>query len=299
MDDITKHRTITAGSRGSRLAVIQSGYVMRKLEEAFPGVTTELITFTTTGDRILDRPLDQIGGKGLFVRELDEALVSGKVDMTVHSLKDLPQQIPDEIPVCAYTVREDPRDVLILPEGCDVPDLSRPIGTTSLRRSLQIRKLYPGASTESVRGNVETRLRKLDEGNYSALILAAAGIRRLGLEHRISRYFEPDEMIPASGQGIMAVQARAGDEELIGMLRSAVNDIGAEQCAAAERAFIRTIGAGCGSPDTAYSYIEDGQIHISGFRYDASQGKMIYETITGDCSDAESLGTELARILLR
>lgn len=289
-------RRIRVGSRGSRLAVIQAEIVMRQMEEIFPDVSTELVTFTTTGDRIQDRPLDRIGGKGLFVRELDEALASGEVDMTVHSLKDLPQELPEGLPIAAYSVREDPRDVLILPEGRDEPDLSLPIGTSSMRRSIQIRELYRDAVTAPVRGNVETRLRKLDEGQYSALVMAAAGIKRIGLEHRISRSFEPVEMLPAACQGIMAVQIREGDTDLAEMLRTSVNDADAECCAVAERAYIREIGADCGSPDTVYAYIVDGLLQIFGFRYDAEYGA-IKDAIAGYPEEAETLGRTLARRL--
>lgn len=296
---IGEKRIIRVGSRASRLAVIQSEIIMRRIEAAFPDVSTELITMKTTGDKILDRTLDQIGGKGLFVKELDEALLSGVCDITVHSLKDLPQQTDERIPICAFSEREDARDVLVLPEGRHELDMSLPVGTSSLRRSLQIKELYPGVETMPVRGNVETRLRKLDEGQYSGLIMAAAGLKRLGLEHRISRYFEPNEMLPASCQGILGIQARVEDSEITEKILPAVTCRESELSAAAERAFVRTIGADCGSPDTAYAWIYDGAMHITGLRYDADAGIIIKERISGVAVDAEKLGTELAERLLR
>ena len=203
---------IRIGSRESRLAVIQSEIVQRWLEEHVSDAEVSLITMKTTGDIILDRPLAQVGGKGLFVKELDRALMDGRTDLSVHSLKDLPMEVSEELPVVAYSRREDERDALILPEGTDEIDFSKPIGTSSLRRVLQLKRLYPEASFESVRGNLVTRLRKLEEGKYSALILAAAGVKRMGLEHRIRRYFTVDEVIPAAGQGILAVQGRRGQD---------------------------------------------------------------------------------------
>ena len=292
------NRKIVVASRASRLAVIQSELVMKEISAAFPEIELSLVTMKTTGDRIQDKTLDQIGGKGLFVKELDQALLSGDADITVHSLKDMPMYVPEEIPLAAYSVREDPRDVLILPKGVTEIDKSLPVGTSSLRRSLQIRRLYPGVTTAPVRGNVETRLRKLDEGQYSSLIMAAAGIKRLGLDHRISRTFEPEEFIPASCQGILGIQARAADTELIRTVLPAISCRESELSASAERAFIRTIGADCGSPDTAFSWAEDGKLFIIGFRYDAENDRIIRDRLSGDPEDACSLGRELAERLM-
>jgi hydroxymethylbilane synthase len=291
-------KKIVVGSRASRLAVIQSELVMKEIGSAFPEAELSLVTMKTTGDKILDKTLDQIGGKGLFVKELDEALRRGEADLTVHSLKDLPMDVPEDIPLAAFSVREDPRDVLILPEGKAELDMALPVGTSSKRRALQIKELYPGAVTAPVRGNVETRLRKLDEGQYSALVMAAAGIRRLGLEHRISRTFEPDELVPASCQGIMGMQARADDGYLMDTVLPAINCRESELSAAAERSFVRTIGADCGSADTSFSWVEDGKMYIIGLRYDAENGRIIRDRITGDPENAAELGRELAERLL-
>ena len=287
---------IRVGSRASRLAVIQSEIVMRQIEEACPGVRTELVTMNTTGDKILDKTLDRIGGKGLFVKELDEALRAGEVDITVHSMKDLPGVIPEDLPLSAFSHREDPRDVLVLPAGKTEIDMSLPVGTSSLRRSLQIKELIPGVTTAPVRGNVETRLRKLDEGQYSALVLAAAGLKRLGLEDRISRYFSPEEMIPAACQGVLGIQTRSGkDAELV----QRINDNNSGSCAIAERAYVKAIGADCGSPDTAFAQIDGEQMIIMGLRYDPVSKIVVKDSICGPVSDAEALGRELADRMTR
>lgn len=287
---------IRVGSRASRLAVLQSEIVMRQIEEVCPDIKTELVTMKTTGDKILDKTLDQIGGKGLFVKELDEALRAGEVDITVHSLKDLPGVIPEDLPLSAFSHREDPRDVLVLPAGKTEIDMSLPVGTSSLRRSLQIKELIPGVTTAPIRGNVETRLRKLDEGQYSALVLAAAGLKRLGLEDRINRYFSPEEMIPAACQGILGIQTRTGaDAALI----ERINDYDSERCALAERTYVKAIGADCGSPDTAFAQIKGDQMMIMGLRYDPERQIVARDSLCGAASEAETLGRELADRMMR
>ena len=203
-------RCIEIGSRESRLAVIQTRLVADYIENTLPEAEVRLLTMKTTGDRILDRPLEAVGGKGLFVKELDRALLEGRTELSVHSLKDLPMELPPELPILGFSRREDPRDVLVLPAGKTHWDRSKPLGCSSKRRILQLQRLYPEVEAALVRGNVQTRLRKLDEGQYGALVLAAAGLKRLGLEDRISRYFSTEEMVPAAGQGILAIQGRAG-----------------------------------------------------------------------------------------
>lgn len=187
----TKKSKIIIGSRESKLAVLQSEMVRDYIKEKNPEMEVEILTMKTTGDIILDRTLDKVGGKGLFVKELDKALMDGRSILSVHSLKDMPMEVPEELPLLAFSRREDPRDVLVLPEGVSELDKSKPLGCSSLRRTLQLKKLYPDMEVKSIRGNLQTRLRKLDEGQYSALILAAAGLKRLGLESRINRYLQP------------------------------------------------------------------------------------------------------------
>lgn len=284
-------KKIRIGSRESRLAVIQSEMVMEYLKEKFPEGDISILTMKTTGDKILDRTLDKIGGKGLFVKELDMALMEKRSDISVHSLKDMPMEVPRELPVLAYSKREDPRDVLVLPKGKTEIDFSKPIGCSSLRRILQLQSLYPHAKFESIRGNVQTRLRKLDEGLYSATILAAAGLKRLGLEERISRYFSVEEMLPAAGQGILAVQGRAGEDY---SWLSDYQDEDAKDAALAERGFVKRLDGGCTSPVAAYARIQGEKLILTGLYY--SESKKIYKkkTVTGDRKLASEIGIKLA-----
>ncbi|MGI6028108.1 MAG: hydroxymethylbilane synthase [Candidatus Heteroscillospira sp.] len=279
------------GSRESRLAVIQSEILIDSIKNSFPDIETELITMKTTGDKILDKTLDKIGGKGLFVKELDAALISGRVDFTVHSCKDLPMEENPELPIAAFSAREDARDALVLPEGAAELDLSKPIGCSSLRRRLQLMKLYPQARIEPVRGNVQTRLRKLDSGEFSALVLAAAGLKRLGLQERISRYFTTDEILPAAGQGILAVQCRAGEstEYLAGFA-----DENGAACALAERAYVRKLDGGCSSPIAAHAVVEGGILHLR-----AMDARGVFGEITGNKADAAALGEALGERMLK
>lgn len=285
---------ICVGSRESRLAVIQSQMVIDYIREHHPQTETELLTMKTTGDLILDRTLDQVGGKGLFVRELDRALLEGRSDLSVHSLKDMPMEVPKELPLIAFSKREDPRDVLVLPKGADSWDRSRPVGCSSLRRMLQLAQLYPEVTFQTVRGNVLTRLRKLDEGEYGALILAAAGLKRLGLEQRISRYFEPEEMIPAAGQGILAIQGRKHEDY---SCLEGFGDRDAACAAKAERAFVTELNGGCSSPVAAHAIVEGEKIRLLGLYYDDKTKGWLKGSGEADVDEAEKLGKGLAQQL--
>ena len=282
------------GSRESRLAVIQSRMVMEAIAKAEPAAELELVTMKTTGDKILDKTLDKIGGKGLFVRELDQALREEKVDFTVHSLKDMPMEVPEDLPLAAFSSREDPRDVLVLPEGTTEIDRSKPIGCSSRRRQLQLKKLFPDMAIEPVRGNVQTRLAKLEAGQFSALVLAAAGLKRLGLEERISRYFSVEEILPAAGQGILVVQTRKGMNT--DCLRL-VQDKESACCARAERAFVRALNGGCSSPVAAHAVVEGALLTLTGFYVSADERIQRKGSIRGSAADAEMLGKTLARQL--
>ena len=282
------------GSRESRLAVIQSRMVMEAIAKAEPAAELELVTMKTTGDKILDKTLDKIGGKGLFVRELDQALREGKVDFTVHSLKDMPMEVPEDLPLAAFSSREDPRDVLVLPEGVTELDPSKPIGCSSRRRQLQLKKLFPEMRIEPVRGNVQTRLAKLDAGQFSALVLAAAGLKRLGLTNRISRYFESEEILPAAGQGILVVQTRKGMNT--DCLRL-VHDEKTACCAKAERAFVRELNGGCSSPVAAHATVDGETLTLTGFYVSPDETIQRKGSIRGSVPDAETLGRTLARLL--
>lgn len=279
------------GSRESRLAVRQSEMLMESIRANFPEIEPELITMKTTGDKILDKTLDKIGGKGLFVKELDAALLSGRVDVTVHSCKDLPMEENPELPLAAFSAREDPRDVLVLPADVKEMDLTKPIGCSSLRRQLQLKRLYPGARIEPVRGNVQTRLSKLDAGQYSALVLAAAGLRRLGLTERINRYFSTEEILPAAGQGILAVQCRAGENTYY---LSAFDDPVGRACALAERAFVKALDGGCTSPVAAHAVVDGEKLYLRGMDAFGNFG-----SITGDRAEAAHLGEELGVRMLK
>lgn len=287
-------RKIVIGSRDSRLAVVQSEMVRDFILEKHPDMEVEILTMKTTGDKILDRTLDKIGGKGLFVKELDKALLDKRSNLSVHSLKDMPMETPEELPLVAFSRREDARDVLVLPEGETELNPEKPLGCSSLRRILQLKELYPDMECKSVRGNVQTRLRKLEEGQYSALVLAAAGLKRLGLSHRISRYFEPEEMIPAAGQGIMAVQGRAGED--ISFLEG-FQDADAACAALAERAFVKYLDGGCSSPVAAHAVVEEGTLTLLGLYYEEETGNYQKGRIAGKTAEAESLGIALAKRL--
>lgn len=282
---------ITIGSRDSKLAVVQSEMVMAFLREAHPDAEVSLATFKTTGDKILDRRLDQIGGKGLFVKELDAALRAGECDYTVHSCKDLPMEVPDDLPLVCFSAREDPRDVLVFPQGASEPDWSLPIGTSSRRREVQLRALFPQATFASVRGNLQTRLRKLDEGGYGALVLAAAGLKRMGLEGRIGRYLEPEEVIPSAAQGVLAVQGRRDADPT---LFAGFADPTVAVAVTAERAFVSRLDGGCSSPIAAHARVNGDSIELLGLYYDEETQTARRGGVKGAVSDAVVLACSLA-----
>lgn len=285
---------IRIGSRESRLAVIQTMQVVEYIKEHHPRLRPELITMETTGDRRLDVTLDKIGGKGLFVKELDLALLDGRIDLAVHSLKDMPMEESERIPVIGYSKREDVRDVLVLPAGGKEWNGRGVIGCSSFRRRIQGERLYPEAQFQSIRGNVQTRLEKLDRGEYDALILAAAGLIRLGLRHRICRYFSVDEILPAAGQGILALQGRGGAD--YGFLKGYVNTE-AGYIARGERAFVRYLDGGCSSPVAAYGQAAEGEFLLRGLYYIEEEGTYKIGASKGRIEDAEQIGISLAKEL--
>ena len=282
------------GSRDSALAVLQSEMVRNWLVKKNPDMDVEILTMKTTGDLILDRTLDKIGGKGLFVKELDRALLDGRSHISVHSLKDMPMEVSEELPLLAFSQREDARDVLVLPRGVSELDKKKPLGCSSLRRTLQLKELYPDMEVKSIRGNLQTRLRKLDAGEYSGLILAAAGLKRLGLEERICRYFTPDEIIPAAGQGILAVQGCRG---LDYSCLAGYCDENAWICGNAERAYVRFLNGGCSSPVAAFAQTDGESIHIRGLYYNEEDATWRRGNIRGSAKDGEALGIALAKEL--
>jgi len=284
---------IVVGSRESRLAVVQSMTVVDFLRARHPGTDVALLTMKTTGDKILDRTLDKVGGKGLFVKELDVALREHRADITVHSLKDMPMEVAEDLPILCCSRRQDPRDALVLRSGIEMrPNLI--IGSSSLRRAIQLKTLFPDCEIRPVRGNLQTRLRKLDEGQFDALVLAAAGLMRLGLEARISRYFSVEEIIPAAGQGILAVQGRADFDRT---LLEGFADADAWCAATAERAFVRQLDGGCTSPVCAHAALDGESIHLTGLYYEVSDGSWRKGSVDGPREAAERLGIELAQAL--
>ncbi len=274
-------QVIKIGTRESRLAVVQAEVVASYIHRFCEGKEPQLVKMKTTGDKILDRTLYKVGGKGLFVKELDRSLREGSTDISVHSLKDVPMEVSRDLPLLGVSAREDARDVLVLPFGFTELNPALPLGTSSPRRMIQLGRLFPQMEIKSVRGNVQTRLAKLDGGEYSGLVLAAAGLKRLGLEGRISRYFTVEEMVPAAGQGMLAIQGREGEDYryLEGFF-----DEKAACCARAERSFVRALDGGCSSPIAAYAKI-------------TSAGSREYRTasVAGRKQEAQRLGEELAR----
>lgn len=287
------NKVFRIGSRESALAVAQAQYLIDHIRQNCPMITPELVTMKTTGDRILDRTLDKVGGKGLFVKELEQALLDGRIDACVHSLKDVPMDVSEKLPILGFSKRDDARDVLVLPKGETTWDQNKPVGTSSARRSMQLQKLYPEIMILPVRGNVQTRLKKLDDGEFGALILASAGLKRLGLEDRITRYFTPEELLPAAGQGILAVQGRAGEDY---SFLNGFFDADSRVAAEAERAFVRELDGGCSSPIAAYAKVNGEQLILYGF-CDTYDGSYACERASGSRHQAEQTGIGLARYM--
>ena len=298
------------GTRGSALALWQARSVASALEAI--GVTVEMVTISTHGDRRQDVPLAAIGGKGVFVKEIHDALLRGEIDLAVHSAKDMAATSPEGVVVSAVLPREDPRDAIVLPghveqEGrAPAPEPPAPsitfgrgtvIGTGSPRRIAQLQRLYPSARFESIRGNVDTRLRKLDAGEVDALVLACAGLRRLGLESRITAPLDPGACVPAPGQGTIAVETRRDDLRAIELLE-ALNDPDARTTLAAEQAVVRELGGGCQLPLGAFAELKEaGRLSIRAVAASLTATMIIEAEITADSDDPVGAGTHLARQL--
>lgn len=294
-----KKRKVVVGSRESKLAIMQTQLVIDEISKNHPELEIELVTMKTTGDIILDKNLDKIGGKGLFVKELDKALMEKRVDITVHSLKDMPMEVSSELPLLAFFKRENPFDTLVLLKGENAEniDLTKPIGSSSARRNIQLEELFPGFIKKPVRGNVITRLEKLDSGEFGSLILAHAGLKRLGLENRITKTFTPEEMIPAAGQGILVVQGRAGEDY---SYLECIDDKKSRMEAEAERAFVTRLDGGCSAPIGAYAKIlEDDFMEIYGLYADEKTGKYKKGYSKSKVKDGVKMAVELADKLKR
>lgn len=298
MTSLLAPRRLTIATRESALAMWQAEHVRARLTSRYPGTAVDLLGVTTQGDRATDRSLAAIGGKGLFIKELENALREGRADIAVHSLKDVPMDVPDGFVLAAIAAREDPRDAFVstrfdalssLPPGAVV-------GTSSLRREAQLREHHPEVRIESLRGNVHTRLRKLDEGRYDAIILAAAGLKRLGLCTRIRALLDPDISLPAPGQGALAIECRADRVDLLHAL-APLADHGTTLATVAERAFSRALGGSCRTPLAAYAEWEEGRLWLRGLLAlrdgrEVLRGEM--ERVVGDAADAQALGVALA-----
>ena len=291
--------TLRIATRQSRLALWQAEHVAARLRAAHPHVPVVLVPMTTTGDRILDRPLAEVGGKGLFIKELELALAENRADIAVHSMKDVPSELPPGMALAAMLPRADPRDAFVSsqhPSFKALPQHAR-VGTSSLRRQCQLSFARPDLELTTLRGNVDTRLRKLQEGQYDAIILAAAGLIRLGLEQRITHYFDTQESVPAVGQGIIGIECREDDRtsrELVG----ALNDSISWQCIDAERAFALQLQGSCQSPIAGFARIEGDRLTLHGV-VGSPDGREVYRGVeVGAVSDARRIGTELADRLL-
>jgi hydroxymethylbilane synthase len=284
------------GTRKSKLALWQANFVKEKLEAL--GCKVELVPITTTGDKILDTPLAKIGGKGLFVKEIENALLAGEIDLAVHSLKDVPITIPEGLTLSAITEREEPYDVLISRNGEKLEELpsGAVVGTSSLRRQVQIKRRRRDLKVEILRGNVDTRLRKLKEGLYDAIVLAYAGVKRMGLSGEISQVLE--DFIPAVGQGSLAIETRAEDERVINFVK-VLNHQESWLRALCERAFLRELQGGCQVPIGAYAWIEGDRIKIKGFISDLEGERFLEGYEEGGLQEAEEVGKRLAQRLLR
>jgi len=289
------NKKIRIGSRGSALAVRQAEIVVEGVKESNPAIEFEIVTFTTTGDRIQDKSLDDIGGKGLFIKELEQALLNGDIDIAIHSYKDMPHEERADLPIVALSKRESPFDVLVLPDGNADLDGSKPVGSSSRRRTIQFNMLHPNITTKPIRGNVLTRLSKLDNGEYSALIIAQAGLNRLSLQNRISHVFTADEMIPSASQGILAVQGRQGEDYTY---LSQFHNRESEIVSRAERQYLKTLNGGCSSPVAAYARLYGNEILLMGM-YVCGTDNVEIGKISGDVDKAEFLGETLAKQLLK
>ncbi len=287
------------GTRGSKLALAQSEMVMTALEARHPGVVIEMLVITTKGDQILDRALSRIGDKGLFVTEIENALLDGRIDLAVHSSKDLPSVTPDGLVLGAFPHRADPRDVLISRHGLGLADLPHGarIGTSSLRRACQLHAFRDDFDVINLRGNVDTRLRKAETDEYDAIVLAAAGLDRLDLSAHITEHLTPDLMLPAVAQGALAIECRADDRETLDLI-AVLDDAPTHAAVLAERACLRRLEGGCQVPIAAYAEIAGDVLTIRGLVGTPDGMQIVRATEQGATEDAERIGTALAERLL-
>lgn len=296
---------IVIGTRGSALALWQAEWVKASLEKLSPGISIELNKIKTTGDKILDVPLAQVGGKGLFVKEIEEALLEGRADIAVHSMKDVPTEFPAGLHLAVICEREDPRDAFISAMRDGSPRIGRfdalpygaKVGTSSLRRSCQVLNKRPDLRIEQLRGNLNTRFRKLDEGLFDAIILAVAGVKRLGWENRITDILPHDLSLPAIGQGAVGIECRV-DDDFINSLIGPLNHHETSLCVRAERALLKRLEGGCQVPIAAHAKIQNNILAINALVGSVTGDRIVRHAIQGEPNDAESLGVKLAESLL-
>ena len=287
------------GTRGSKLALVQSEWVKKEMQSRYPELRVELVKIRTKGDKIIDAPLSKVGGKGLFVKEIEEALLKREVDLAVHSLKDVPAELHKGLQLSVYPKREDPRDALVSSLFRKVGDLPQgaSVGTSSLRRSAQLLHMRPDLRIAPLRGNVDTRLRKLDSGELQAIVLAAAGLQRLGLSDRITALLSPDSVLPAIGQGVLGLEVREDDQKVQNLI-SFLNDLETELAARAERAFLKELEGGCQVPLAGYARVEKGRLVLDGMVAELDGSVILKRKLSGEKDKPEDLGLALARHLI-
>ena len=290
---------LVIASRESALALWQARHIQSRLQALYPAMTVEILGMTTSGDQILDTPLALIGGKGLFVKELEQALADGRADLAVHSMKDVPMHLPDGFAMAAISEREDARDAFVSNDFARLEDLPADsvVGTSSLRRQSQLQAWLPHLMIEPLRGNLQTRLRKLDEGQYAAIILAAAGLKRLGLEARIRQLISTEHSIPAVGQGALGIEINAARQDLLQLL-APLNHAATAACVEAERGMSRALAGSCQVPLGAYAQRHADEIHMTGFVASIDGRQILREEIAGSAHAPEQLGQALANKLI-
>ncbi|MBZ0090741.1 MAG: hydroxymethylbilane synthase [Sulfuricellaceae bacterium] len=290
---------LTIATRESALALWQAHHIQRRLLALYPQIKVDILGMTTTGDQILDSPLSKIGGKGLFIKELEVALEEGRADLAVHSMKDVPMNLPEGFTLAVICDREDPRDAFVSTRYKQLNELptGSVVGTSSLRRQCQLQARYPELKIESLRGNVQTRLRKLDEGQYDAIILAAAGLKRLGLGERITALIASEESLPAVGQGALGIECRAARTDVLALL-APLNSPESAACVTAERAMSRKLNGSCQVPLGGYAELRGGKLWMRGFVARTDGSTVLRAEAEGDLDAAEQLGESIAQLLL-
>ena len=292
-------KRLRIGTRGSLLARTQTGMVVEQLRAANPDVEIETHIIQTTGDVQRSVPFAQVGTKGMFVKEIEQALLDGSIDVGVHSLKDMPSELPEGLELACVPAREDPLDALLARTGLSFAllPLNAVVGTSSLRRKAQLRALRPDLRVQELRGNLDTRMKRLDDGEYDAILLAVAGLNRLGLGSRITERLTPDVCVPAAGQGALALETRCGDRKTVALLHT-VHDPLTAAAVTAERAFLAALGGGCSIPAGALATIQGDRLHIVGLIAAPNGAKVVRAEREGDVSAAAQIGAELSATLL-